>query len=319
MIVSVADWRHVAEALSAAGKPWPTELRALDWRWWLEAVAAGEERRLPGRPELIRRWGATDHEAKTWIARHTPAGRQPVASPATVRGGESGENHQRFTSGSPADRQITSWPGGGSPADRQPTASPATVRGGESGENRQPVATGAPAAGQSPLMNADPKDLSKDDRMIHRSGGSGGDRLHTPSGAPMTAEQRLFLELYCRWADDPAAPHRWQTPRGEALEWFTAEILGQPLDGVDVIDTLRRLGDWLTEAARNFGKPGTKGGPRFPSNWKSTFRTSFGNARTYASKQPNQGVNHARRGNPRAGGRAIEPTRGGGGNDDGNW
>ena len=101
----------------------------------------------------------------------------------------------------------------------------------------------------------------------------------------MASEPRRFLDLYVRWAEDLKAPKRWRTPTPEALAWFLTEIMARPdvIEGINVLATLNRWGDWLAVKAEAAGKPGAASGAKFPENWKNSLRNWFQNAKTYAA------------------------------------
>lgn len=279
------DWPLVAEALARLGEPWPPELAAQDLAWLLWEHATGKRARAPGRPFLAARWNRSGDFARGILEAHQPSanpapgGRQVGASSPTDQPGLTTDPRQVGASPAPAQRQEDTSPAApelGGLGGRQPGASSPT------GERREVPDTRQPGARpEVPITTT-----TSPHTRIQDPGSVVGEVQEGARPPELGAEARKFLELYTRWAGDPAAPKRWRTPAPEALAWFLSEILGAPevVKGINVLGTLERWGDWLALRAEAHGKPGTAEGARFPDNWKNALRNWFSNARRYKPK-----------------------------------
>jgi hypothetical protein len=106
-------WPAIADALIAAGAPWPEDAILADLRWWQDQERMGRAVR-PGRPTLEKRWKVGGTVAKrllksealwgleTKATSERPADDQPTTSPPPVEPDESEQNDQPATSERPA-------------------------------------------------------------------------------------------------------------------------------------------------------------------------------------------------------------------------
>ncbi len=306
IIISPHHWPAIAEVLTDSGQEWPSGAMETDWIWWGHEVQEGRAGRMPGRPQLAKRWCTTSHKARRLLeymqAVHSPADRQPTASATTETLEQSAEIRQPTASPPPGhtarppdsrqpiDTAQNELGGSGenSPAHRQPVASATTETLALSAGIHQPTAS-PPPAGQPIQQNPPPDppiDLSSlDTELVAEKGGLGG---LGPTPHATTREAQRFLVVYRTWAVAPTAPQRWRTPLADAVEFFL-ELTVQ-LPGVDWLSTLNRWNDWLGMKAEDTGRAGTAGRSRFPKNWKNGLRNFAERQRRYtaqAQEKPN--------------------------------
>jgi len=126
-------------------------------------------------------------------------------------------------------------------------------------QDTDPRETAAPV----PLVSGD-GDIPRDEAKVRGSldtgeravdvgvstgGTTDGRNSHEP--APATAEGRRWLTLLNRWSGpDAPAERRWQVKPDADLAWFTSKVLPKIPDGVDVLEQLDRIDNWLEGEAR---------------------------------------------------------------------
>lgn len=94
-------WPAIADALTAAGVPWPDEAILFDLRWWAARERTGRVTR-PGRHELRARWNVTDK-----VARLRMLAEEVWGDPAhEARGAKGPAEGQRRASRGPARGQV---------------------------------------------------------------------------------------------------------------------------------------------------------------------------------------------------------------------
>jgi len=124
-------------------------------------------------------------------------------------------------------------------------------------------------------------------------------RIEAPA-RPATAEGKRWLALLTRWSSTEApSDRRWQVQPDADLAWFTSTVLAQVPAGVDVIDQLDRIDNWLEGEARKTSRS------KF---WKTIGGAKNGTKRWLLKARPVNGTPHPAA-DPAAAGKAWESIR----------